>query len=306
MNKNFRFLLSILILIIAMLACENSGDTSVEVTEIPEFKKTEEVEEPTPTKPKNSPTPKFTSTPSPLGYATVTTNLCNLRSGPGTDYSVIGTSEKENVFPVYGKNNDGTWLWVDWKSPVWIATSLVDLDVDISEIKVVMQEEVVDITDVDQDETEQVIAETPEPDLTQTPSVTPIPDSAGLTEWMVYKNLYVGVKDISWDYYFGYFVPEKGEVFLSLYIIAINNSNSSQTFKEGDFGVIDGNKNLQGHTLFSSKEPSFGRCTVRSGGKCEGWWSTIVLDQPDVKENITLFWDPCLFCERIEIQVLEK
>jgi hypothetical protein len=134
MTKKFRFLLSVLILIIAILACERPGDTSVEVTEIPEFKKTDEVEEPTPTKPKNTPTPKYTPTPkstptpSPVAYASVVVSRCNLRAGPGTTYSVIGDAEKGDSLPVYARSEDSMWILVDWEENYWIGTSLIELD----------------------------------------------------------------------------------------------------------------------------------------------------------------------------------
>jgi CSLREA domain-containing protein len=41
-----------------------------------------------------------------------TGNIANCRSGPGTDYRVIATLPQDGIYPVDGRNPDGTWWWV--------------------------------------------------------------------------------------------------------------------------------------------------------------------------------------------------
>lgn len=72
-----------------------------------------------------------------IASATVNVNFCNLRKGPGSNYSIVGSSSLGNTHQVYGKNTDGTWLWIDNNKSIWISTSLVDLNIAISSIPVV-------------------------------------------------------------------------------------------------------------------------------------------------------------------------
>lgn len=96
----------------------------------------------------NSPptsTPRATNTkvvttptePVIIGTATVKVNACNLRNGPGTSYAIIGSSTMGDTHQVYGKNSDETWLWIDESESIWIATTLVELDIPIAEISIV-------------------------------------------------------------------------------------------------------------------------------------------------------------------------
>lgn len=140
-SKRKKFLLPLLLLIIAILACGTELPVTTEEVDIEQqITKTTEsliVGSPTSMKPNQSFTPQYTATPSPQGFATITANICNLRSGPGTDYSIVGSGEKDDILPVFGKNQDGTWLWIDWKESVWIASTLVNLNVDLSGLSTV-------------------------------------------------------------------------------------------------------------------------------------------------------------------------
>ena len=82
-------------------------------------------------------TPSLTSTPSPAGIATINVSRVNLRIGPGTNYAIAGKAESGDIFPIYGKISNGDWLWIDWSQPVWVATELVEIGVDMSIIPVV-------------------------------------------------------------------------------------------------------------------------------------------------------------------------
>ena len=308
-SKRKLFLLPFLILIIAILACGNEIPVTTEDVDITDqfTTPTETIVSSSPTfkKPEQTPTPQYTSTPSPLGYAAVTANLCNLRSGPGTDYSIVGSGEKDDVYPVFGKSQDGSWLWVDRTQPIWISTSLVELDVDISEISIV-NNIVVGINEVANTST-YVVSVTSEIRVdTKTPTPTPIPETAGLSNWMVDDGRYLGVREISWDKYLGYYRPEKGQIFLSIYIISINNSNREFTFSPSDINLVDGGGEIHGRVVFGDKEPTFSSCTVKPGGICEGWWTTMIWDRPEVRENLFIRWNPCwLFCDTQEVPVIQ-
>ncbi|MGC9332488.1 MAG: SH3 domain-containing protein, partial [Bacteroidales bacterium] len=120
-----------------ILACESSETASLGENEELSISETENIEEPTPTIQADTPTPKFTSTPSPIDNAVVTANLCNLRAGPGVNYSVVGSVEKDDVVPIFGRNENSDWLLIDYGQSIWIAASLVKLNKDMSAIDIV-------------------------------------------------------------------------------------------------------------------------------------------------------------------------
>lgn len=148
---------------------------------------------------------------------------------------------------------------------------------------------------------------TPTETSTPTPTHTPIPSAAGLSGWIIYEDKYVGVSDIQWNYSLGYFRAEKGKILVSLYIIAINKTDHEETFYESNIAMVDGGGEVTGGVIFSQVEPEFSTCTLKPGGVCEGWWTTMIWDRPEVKENLLLRWDPCfLFCDAMETEIHQE
>lgn len=119
----------------------------------------------------NTSTPEFTSTPSPIGSAIVIADSCNLRSGPGTSFGIIGNVKRDTVLAVHGKNPSGDWILISVEEKSWISTSLVKLDVDINSIPIV------DIGQPEAAATPVIKAEDilPSPTQQETISGTPIP-----------------------------------------------------------------------------------------------------------------------------------
>jgi len=60
-----------------------------------------------------------------LNAGTVIKNA-NLRSGPGTNFGVVGTATKGQIFNIVGKNDNGTWYKLD--SGQWIANFLINME----------------------------------------------------------------------------------------------------------------------------------------------------------------------------------
>ncbi|MBX3049930.1 MAG: SH3 domain-containing protein [Caldilineaceae bacterium] len=56
------------------------------------------------------PTPVPTDTPPPAARMTITNQVANVRSGPGTNYAVIGSVNQGMQFDVTGKNPAGDWF----------------------------------------------------------------------------------------------------------------------------------------------------------------------------------------------------
>ncbi|MCB0310791.1 MAG: SH3 domain-containing protein, partial [Bdellovibrionales bacterium] len=55
----------------------------------------------------------------------MTATAANLRSGPGTDYNVVGQSKQGDILEIVGQSDDGAWYQLD--DSVWIAASLVEV-----------------------------------------------------------------------------------------------------------------------------------------------------------------------------------
>lgn len=121
---------------------------------------------------------------------------------------------------------------------------------------------------------------------------------------MIYDGMVVGVTEYRWSSGVGGWRPETGQVFISLYIKAINLSNEQRSFSFLDFDVLDGGGEIGGRTFVEPREPAFDSCTVISGGTCEGWWTTSVWDRPEVRSSITLRWLPDIG-EPIQMVVVE-
>lgn len=153
---------------------------------------------------------------------------------------------------------------------------------------------------------------TPSPTKTSTPTKTPtatigptpIPTDAGMSTWIIHDSTYVGVRDLSWDKYLGYFRAEEGKIFVSVYIVVINMGDTEKSVLESDFSLIDGGGQITSGVFFAEKEPKFSGCTLTPGGSCEGWWTTMIVDNPQVRGNLTLRWDPCLlFCDAMDVYI---
>jgi len=66
--------------------------------------------QPTPIPAPVEPTPVPTDTPVPTARLTITNQVANVRSGPGTNYPVIGSVNQGMQFDVIGKNPAGDWF----------------------------------------------------------------------------------------------------------------------------------------------------------------------------------------------------
>ena len=99
----------------------------------------------TPVPPTNTPVPAATNTPVPpidtpvsVPHFTVNSDQVNVRTGPGTAFSIIGTVEQGDRFDIGGRNGAGDWLefcCVNGQRG-WIYAPLLVLSVDISTIPI--------------------------------------------------------------------------------------------------------------------------------------------------------------------------
>ena len=70
-----------------------------------------------------------TALPTPYTYATAA-SAANLRAGPGTNFDIVGNVALDQNLPVYGRNQDGSWLSLSLTDTLWIWTDLVILPID--------------------------------------------------------------------------------------------------------------------------------------------------------------------------------
>lgn len=74
-----------------------------------------------------TPEPTATSTPEPKVPEVVTTQIVNIRGGPGTNYNLVGTANQDTRFRVTGKNQSGDWWQIDFNGqPAWVYGQLVN------------------------------------------------------------------------------------------------------------------------------------------------------------------------------------
>ena len=91
----------------------------------------------TPVPPTNTPVPPI-DTPVSVPHFTVNSDQVNVRTGPGTAFSIIGTVEQGGRFDIGGRNGAGDWLefcCVNGQRG-WIYAQLVILSVDVSTIPI--------------------------------------------------------------------------------------------------------------------------------------------------------------------------
>jgi len=149
-------------------------------------------------------------------------------------------------------------------------------------------------------------APTDTPGPTDTPEPTPTPNWAGVTEWLFSDGLRVGVTQMEWGNSIGgIWRPDEEKLFLSLYIVAVNESTIERSFSASDFGIVDGSGQVGG-LLIASKEPEFKSvCTVIPGGVCEGWWTTQMFDREETRANLVFRWNPGLFSTTQETAIVQ-
>lgn len=240
----------------------------------------------------------------------------NLRSGPGTNFDIVGTTIAGQELTVFSRTEDG-WLNIDQEGDVWIGSSLVELDISLDSIPLPgeLSPNLDSLADASISNTQSSSTPSPSatasasvtPSASPTPTSTPLPESAGLSEWLTYEDLYVGVQDLRWDYSLGYFRAERGKILVSLYIVALNKSDQQSYFSDSSFSLIDGGREETSGVVFSEVEPSFSSCSVLPGGKCEGWWTTMVWDRPEVRETLLFVWNPpCIFCPNLEAPITQE
>ena len=91
----------------------------------------------TPVPPTNTPVPP-TNTPVSVPHFTVNSDQVNVRTGPGTAFSIIGTVEQGGRFDIGGRNGAGDWLEFCCVNEQrgWIYAPLLVLSHDISTISI--------------------------------------------------------------------------------------------------------------------------------------------------------------------------
>lgn len=109
--------------------------------------------------PTDPPAPTPTNTPNPDPRVTILQNM-NVRTGPGTDYPVIGPGSAGETSNIIGRNADSSWVQIQYTTANgsgWVYAPLVQLDGDLNMVPLVE------------------VAPPPAPTATPTPEPTPTP-----------------------------------------------------------------------------------------------------------------------------------
>lgn len=143
------------------------------------------------------------------------------------------------------------------------------------------------------------------PTATMTPQ--PQPDWGGVSDWILHDGQRIGVKQIEFNASLGSVRAETGKVLVSLYVVAVNDSDSETTFSDSALGLVDGGGEITHGVWLSHKEPIFDGCTLKPGGSCEGWWTTMIVDSPKARADLLFRYDPCLLlCSAMETEIRQK
>ena len=88
--------------------------------------------------PEPTATPEPTPTETPAAPYVVASKAANLRSGPGTNYPVVGSAAAGKQYEITGRSPDGAWLEVCCVNgkPVWVARSVVAVSGDVDTVAV--------------------------------------------------------------------------------------------------------------------------------------------------------------------------
>jgi len=135
-QNNFSIIIALVFLFMSFLACSNNNSTvnsnGVENSAENNGENSNDGQNVTPTSLANP-----TGALQPYINGVVNVGVCNLRSGPGTDFPVVDGAGKGSEIPIYGRNEEGTWLLTDEEAQTWVYSSLVDLPVEISSLPIV-------------------------------------------------------------------------------------------------------------------------------------------------------------------------
>ena len=133
-----------------------------------------------------------------------------------------------------------------------------------------------------------------------------IPAAPMFTDWLFKEGQLVGIRDLAWNTKLGMTVPEQGRIYLSIYIITKNTGSGEKDFFVDDFEIVDGGNEVNRSVLFGNLEPGFNTCTIGPGGICEGWWTTMIWDRPEARQNLRLRWKPSWFASGMETPIFPE
>ena len=137
MRKIWYVIIPIVLVVGLLTACSEWPDIPQGISDVLGLAAAEETDPQTTVAPNLTESPETTEGSVLAGYATVTGHVCNLREGPGTEYSIVGTVQNEETIPVYGRSENGQWLLIDNEQSVWISLSLVAVGFEVDSISVV-------------------------------------------------------------------------------------------------------------------------------------------------------------------------
>jgi len=142
-----RILLAVLVLVLAMLACNLPSNIPATPTPTLEILPSSTATQPLPTNlptqtplPTNTPAPTLTSTPTiPIAFPKDVNVNCRL--GPGTPWIPLSALVVGQSSPISGKNSDGTWWNIadpqNTGMKCWVAASVVNTAGNVAAIPVV-------------------------------------------------------------------------------------------------------------------------------------------------------------------------
>ena len=129
-KKTIIFLLLVFFLGIGLACNFSSNEIDVQI-QLPTIKPTQTLFNDRSSQLRETPSPETQQVDTTIATATINVHSINKRSGPSGDFPSIGYAFRDDIFPVYAKNKDSTWLLIDIEESIWVAAAYVDMNIDI-------------------------------------------------------------------------------------------------------------------------------------------------------------------------------
>ena len=119
-----------------------------------------------------------------------------------------------------------------------------------------------------------------------------VPGGPMFSDWIYHEGEVVAVQRIDISRNIDYLPAGVDKIFFSMYIVAKNTGRQQMTVDPSAFRLVDSSGSVKEAVLFPSLSPAFGPCEADQEEICEGWWTTVIDDKPEIRENMSIQWLP--------------
>lgn len=119
-----------------------------------------------------------------------------------------------------------------------------------------------------------------------------VPGGLMFSDWIYQEGQVVAVQRIDISRSIDYLSPGVDKIYFSMFIVAKNAGKRQMTFHPSDFRLVDSTGSIKEAVLLPTRSPAFDLCEAGQNEVCEGWWTTVIDDRPEIRENMSIQWLP--------------